>query len=416
MARVLTHKDAHSIMNLLVKEATGQDATIQVVDSSTFVSASETVLSTGVENTLNALSLVIGRTFAAVRPYKAKLLLINSLNTGVYSSRVRKISYYARESQASGYFNTDLNTNFANGYDNGTNSNNSTASMWEQNQPQPLEVNFAGSSTWQDSTTVYENKLQFAFANEDNFIEFMAGIMTEKGNDIESQKEAFNRMTLLNHIAGVADLTASMPGSYKNLTALFNAKFGTSYTSAQLRTTYLKEFLEFFVATFKLDSDRLTNRTNLFHWTPTRTGYTLLRHTPKDKQRAILYSPFFTDATAMVLPEIFSPQYLGDISKQGELVDYWQNINEPSKIDVTPGIPNTSTGQQTAGANVKIEYLLGCLYDEDAIMTDYQLEASYTTPLEARKGYRNIWWTFAKNAINDFTENFIVYYMADPTP
>lgn len=413
MARVLTHKDAHSIMNLLVKEATGQDATIQVVDSSTFVSASETVLSTGVENTLNALSLVIGRTFAAVRPYKAKLLLINSLNTGVYSSRVRKISYYARESQASGYFNTDLNTNFANGYDNGTNSNNSTSSMWEQNQPQPLEVNFAGSSTWQDSTTVYENKLQFAFANEDNFIEFMAGIMTEKGNDIESQKEAFNRMTLLNHIAGVADLTASMPGSYKNLTALFNAKFGTSYTSAQLRTTYLKEFLEFFVATFKLDSDRLTNRTNLFHWTPTRAGYTLLRHTPKDKQRAILYSPFFTDATAMVLPEIFSPQYLGDISKQGELVDYWQNINEPSKIDVTPGIPDTTTGQQTAGANVKIEYLLGCLYDEDAIMTDYQLETSYTTPLEARKGYRNIWWTFAKNAINDFTENFIVYYMAD---
>lgn len=413
MARVLTHKDAHSIMNLLVKEATGQDATIQVVDSSTFVSASETVLSTGVENTLNSLSLVIGRTFAAVRPYKAKLLLINSLNTGVYSSRVRKISYYARESQASGYFNTDLNTNFANGYDNGTNSSNSTASMWEQNQPQPLEVNFAGSSTWQDSTTVYENKLQYAFANEDNFNEFIAGIMTEKANDIESQKEAFNRMTLLNHIAGVADLTASMPGSYKNLTSLFNAKFGTSYTSAQLRTTYLKEFLEFFVATFKLDSDRLTNRTNLFHWTPTRVGYTLLRHTPKDKQRAILYSPFFTDATAMVLPEIFSPQYLGDISKQGELVDYWQNINEPSEIDVTPGIPDTSTGQQTAGANVKIEYLLGCLYDEDAIMTDYQLEASYTTPLEARKGYRNIWWTFAKNAINDFTENFIVYYMAD---
>lgn len=413
MARVLTHKDAHSIMNLLVKEATGQDATIQVVDSSTFVSASETVLSTGVENTLNSLSLVIGRTFAAVRPYKAKLLLINSLNTGVYSSRVRKISYYARESQASGYFNTDANTNFANGYDNGTNSSNSTASMWEQNQPQPLEVNFAGSSTWQDSTTVYENKLQFAFSNEDNFNEFIAGIMTEKANDIESQKEAFNRMTLLNHIAGVADLTASMPGSYKNLTSLFNTKFGTSYTSAQLRTTYLKEFLEFFVATFKLDSDRMTNRTNLFHWTPTRVGYTLLRHTPKDKQRAILYSPFFTDATAMVLPEIFSPQYLGDISKQGELVDYWQNINEPSEIDVTPGIPDVLTGQQTAGANVKLDYLLGCLYDEDAIMTDYQLETSYTTPLEARKGYRNIWWTFAKNAINDFTENFIVYYMAD---
>lgn len=35
--------------------------------------------------------------------------------------------------------------------------------------------------------------------------------MTEKGNDIESQKEAFNRMTLLNYIAGVVDLEAGNP-------------------------------------------------------------------------------------------------------------------------------------------------------------------------------------------------------------
>ena len=144
MARLLTPKDAHALMNLLVKEATGQDSAIQVVDSSTFVSAGETVLATGVENTLNSLAIVLGRTLMAVRPYKAKLNIINALNTGVYTSRLRKISFYAREADASGDWNTDLYTNLKDGYDNGKNVDQSTASMWVQNQPVPLEMNFGG--------------------------------------------------------------------------------------------------------------------------------------------------------------------------------------------------------------------------------------------------------------------------------
>ena len=81
MGRTLTQRDIHALMNALVKEATGQENTIQVVNSSTFVSAGETVLATGTENVLNSLALVLGRTLMTVRPYKAKLALINALNT-----------------------------------------------------------------------------------------------------------------------------------------------------------------------------------------------------------------------------------------------------------------------------------------------------------------------------------------------
>lgn len=88
MARTLTPVDAHNIMNALVKQATGQQA-ITAVDTSSFVSAGELVLATGVENTLNALSMVIGRTLMAVRPYRAKLMLINALNTNAYTTRLR---------------------------------------------------------------------------------------------------------------------------------------------------------------------------------------------------------------------------------------------------------------------------------------------------------------------------------------
>lgn len=416
MARALTARDCHALMNLLVKEATGQNAEIQVVDSSTFVSAGETVLATGTENVLNALSLVLGRTFMAVRPYNAKLALINAINTGEYSHRMRKISFYSRQAQASGDWNTQLYTNLADGFTNGQNIDDGTAqstkSMWEQNQPVPLEMNFAGQSVWEDSTTVYEYQLQQAFRSESDFAEFVGGIMTERGNDIESQKEAFNRLTLLNFMAGVYDLNQS--GSVVNLTAEFNSEFGTAYTSAQLRTTYLKEFCMFLSARIKIDSDMLTNRSVKAHWSPEKEGYALLRHTPKDRQRLMLYNPLMIKTQAYVFPELFNEQYLNMDNYEG--VMYWQNENDPSAIKVTPAIPDTTgaTGTQTAGDPVSLDYVVGMLYDVDALMVDYQLERSASTPLEARKGYRNLWWTFSKNAINDFTENAIIYVMVDP--
>ena len=414
MSRVLTPTDAHALMNQLVNQATGQQS-ITVVDTSTFVSAGETVLATGVENTINSLGLIIGRTLMSVRPYKAKLAIINALNSGAYSNRIRKISYYARENEASGDWNTQLKTNLGMGLDNGVNTNG-TKSMWEQNQPVALEMNFGGSNVWETSTTIYQDQLKEAFESEANFNTFVSGIMTEKANDIESTKEAYNRMTVLNHMAGVYDLTASMPGSAVDMVKAFNDFYGTSYTGAELRSTHLSEFLAFFVAKFKLDSDYMTERSSKYHWSPKKavngTSYTLLRHTPKDKQRCMLYAPFFTVAKASVYPEIFNTQYL-DMDKQFEAVNFWQSIDTPEAINITPAIPDvTLAGGQTAGDAVSLKYVLGCLFDEDALMVDYQIESAESTPLEARKRYRNLWWTFKKNSINDFTENFILYYMA----
>ncbi|MBR5584271.1 MAG: hypothetical protein IKW21_07065, partial [Lachnospiraceae bacterium] len=125
MARVFTPLDCYALINAIAKEATGQESTLQAQDTSSFVSVGETILNTGTENTLNAISVVLGRTFMAVRPYQAKLALINTLNSGLFTNRMRKISYYSREAQASGAFNTNLYTNHAMGYDNGNNSGNS---------------------------------------------------------------------------------------------------------------------------------------------------------------------------------------------------------------------------------------------------------------------------------------------------
>ena len=420
MARTLTPKDGYALMNLLVKQATGQQS-ITVVDTSSFVSAGELVMATGMENTLNALSLVIGRTMVAVRPYNAKLKLINAINSGVYSNRIRKLSVYSKDGKPAGDLNTDLYTNLYNGIGDVkvTSPVENVGSEWEQDKPVVLECNMGGRTAWDVELTVYPDQFANAFRDVNAFNELVSAIMTSKQNEIEFQKEAFNRAVVLNQIAGRVSLEGTLiNGGAINLTKAFNDYYGTSYSSNDLRTTYFTDFLAFFVSTIKQYSRKLEIPSVNHHWCPTKTvdgvQYTsLVRHTPRDRQRLFLYEPMFINAESQVFPEVFHENYLKMENYEG--VMYWQAEGvgiDNAGINVTPAIPQAN-GTQTAGDPVELDYVVGILFDEDAMMVDYQLEASETTRLNARHRFYNIWWHFWKNMINDFTENAVVFYMAD---
>lgn len=423
MAHVLTPKDGHVIMNLLVKELTGGDSTIQVVDSSSFVAAGDLVATYPKENVLSSLSMVLGRTITNVKPINSKFGLITLVEDSLYGQISREILVYSKPAQAAGDFNTDLYTNFAPGFDNGKNPTSggvaqSVGTMWEQNPAVVSEIFVGGSVAWDVSLTVYDYQLNGAFASEEGLITLVNAILTEKYNDIIRERDAFARMTMLNHMAAVYDLDTYMPGSKVNLTAAFNAKYGTTYSTADLLGEYYPEFLAFLVARIKNDSNRMEESSVLYHWTPAKNvggvDYDLLRNTPKSSQKLALYGPMFVDAESEVMAGIFNDKYLK--LENFEQVTFWQNINEPMKIDVTPAIPDaagTNGGLQTAGANVKLSHVVGMLFDETALAVRMQLESADSTIQEARKKYRNLWWHFAKNSVNNFTRPCILYYMAD---
>ena len=414
MARTLTPVDAQAIMEELVKQATGQNS-FGAVNTSNFASAGELVLASSTENTLNALSMLVGRTLIASRPYTGKLRLINSIDTGAYTDRLRKISYYSDDPENAGDFNTNLYTNLADGYDNGTNGGSSVGSMFIQKYKTPLELNFGGMSAWDYFYSIPEYQLKKAFRSEDEFAQFLGGMMTEIGNDLESEREAWNRLTLLNFMGAVFDIGAT--GSLVNMTTVFNTWYGTNYNTATILEQHLTEFLEIFVAEFKKASDLMTYRTSMFHSFPALTGKAILRHTPKEKQRVFMYADFFRKAEAIVKPAIFNPEYL-DFGKQAELVEYWQAVSDPASISVTPAIPDFDStsptyGTQIAGSAVAEDYVLGILFDEDACMTNLQLDSVGTSPLEVRKMYRTVCHHYHKGAISDLTENSIIFYMND---
>lgn len=429
MARLLTQKDVYGIINAMISDLTGGTSQVTAVDTSSFISAGELIMSYGTENVLNSLGLLLSRILVASRPYSGKFDLINAIDSGVYSHRIEKISFYSKGAVPSGAWNTDLYTNLAEGFTNGQNVDSttgnpqSTKSMWEQHFQYPMVMNFAGSSVWDECITIPEVQLQQAFRSEGEFNEFISGMLTEHENDIESEKEAFRVAILLNHIGGIYDLNAAgdMPGSVVNLTEAFNEYFygsdTTQYkTSEQLRSTYLKEFLEFMVSELKDYMQKMTNRSTNFHWTPTKTvggdTLSLLRHTPKSRQRLFMYEPLFRRAEALVMPEIFNDKYLSRPQYEG--IEYWQCENDPSSVSVTPAIPDETNGTQIAGSAVSLPYVVGLLFDEDACMVDFQVDRVDSTPLEARKLYRNLWMHIAKNGINDFTEKAVLFIMQDP--
>ena len=163
----------------------------------------------------------------------------------------------------------------------------------------------------------------------------------------------------------------------------------------------------------------MTERGTHFHDPLTKTvggtTYSILRHTPYDRQRIILYGPLLRKAESMVLPEIFRPEYL-DMGKQFEKVEFWQTNTTDAdrpKININSAYYDSVSGEQKATGAVALDYVIGFIYDADALLVDYKLEKTLTSGLEARKGYSNTWLTFSKNAISDQTENACLLYMAD---
>ena len=427
--------DGYALMNAVMAQLTGQSS-YSVIDGQGFLDAGKLAMTYSTDEIFNALTIVGARLFTATRPYKAPLWLIDSISSGYFNNRIRKISYYSTWALPSGAFNTNLYTNFADGFDNGENPTElgaaqSTKDQYEQHPVHPLEMNFMNSTVWQDCITRYEDQIKIAFTSEDEWARFWSGVLTEKGHDVEQRKEAHNRLTLLSRMgiaAAIGDYGSNIKGvsTVIDFTAEYNKTFGTNYTGTQLRTTYLKSFLEFLTSEFKIISNMLTKRSLLFHAAPALTladgDHYILRHTPKSEQRLMMFTPFWEKAKAQVMPEIFNDEYLA--APQFESVDFWQSFSmdeaEKASVNLKVTVPGwledliaDTTGSSDTAYTFQPDYVLGCLYDKDAVLTDFQFEAARTTPVEARKNYVNTWMDFGLGAIGDPTENFVLFIMSE---
>lgn len=398
-------KDVYAIVNQMISEMTGGKAQITAVDTSSFVAVGEMALSLGLESTLSALTNMIGRTFIAIRPYRGRFSSVER-NNQEWGLVQRKISYFTSDFGPTSSWNTDLNPAQL--------KDGKSVDMYTINKQYPMQMYFNGFTTLQKDVTVFRNQLKTAFQNESEFSQFFYGLSVEVQNDIEMMREAENRATVLNHIGAIRNV--GNDAMNVNLTKEFNAVRVTNYTTNELLTTHLQEFLSFMVSRIKTDSDLMECNSELYHLTPkavddSGAALHLLRHTPKSKQKLLLYQPLINDATSWVYPAIFGPGYLSFGSYEG--VNYWQNIRNKSAINVTPKQFDVNTGRAVTGEGVALGYVVGLLYDTDALGTTYMQESVDVAPYNTRGKYWNTTYNWVKRFQNDLTENAILYYMSD---
>lgn len=397
MANTLQPQDVYQIMNEIVSQATGR-TDLKAYDTSSFVSIGETMLRTGTENIMNAISTVLGRTIFSIRPYTRKL---GGLEVGEqrWGAQTRKITFLYSEAEQSQDYNTDLApTQLADG---------NSIDMYKIKAPKALQLNFYGTKVLQKHITRFRDQLSLAFQNESEFMRFLDGVMVEFNNEVELLNEGKTRSVLLNFMAGLYEMNS---GNVVDLVATFNQEFGTQYTRQQLISEHLEEFMKHYAAQIKNYSNFLTDMTTMYH--ANLEGHeAIMRHTPKAYQKMFLYEPLFTTAKTTVYPTLFNPNYL-DIG-QFSGVNYWQSPKNPTEVNVTPNILDTATGESKAGTAQSIPYVAGILFDEEALGVMPQFDYASTTPFNSAGGYYNMFLHWRFNLYNDYTENAILFVLGD---
>lgn len=397
MANVLTPVDVYALMNAVVSQATGR-TDLAVVDTTTFSSVGEIVLRTGAENTLNAISTVIGKTIFSVRPYKGKLESLRVAQQR-WGGQVRKIINLYDEAEKSDDWNTDVAQNAL--------ADGNSVDMYKIRKPEALQLNFYGTKVLQKHITRFRDQLSLAFHNEDEFIRFIDSVMVEFSNEIELLNEAESRATLLNFMAGIS----SMGLTEVDLVAEYNNEYGTQYTRAQLLSTYIESFMKFVAAEIKIYSNKLTDMSTMYH--ANLTGYNkIMRHTPKEVQKMVMYEPIFIKTQAEVYSGLFNPKYLDIGSFEG--VNYWQSQSTPTAINVKPNILDVATGEsKDADIAVNLDYVLGILFDEEACGVMPQFDYSSTTPFNSAGQYYNMYMHWRFNSYCDYTENAVLFVLGE---
>lgn len=385
--------DAAVLLNSIVSQATGRTS-ITPTNLQDFISVGQTALSVGPDPLMQAISQVLSRTIFSVRPYSEKFsgLRADALRWG---NHVRKLSI------ADSDWDSDQRYYEAPGdfLDNGD-----SVDMYKIKMPNVLQTNFYGQNVVQRSITIFRDQLNVAFSNPEDFMRFVSMIMSNVSDQLAQARESTARMALANFIGGKNILGA---GHVFHLIDEYNSATQQSLTAATIfNPANYATFIRWVYGFIKTISDRMTERSVIYQQNV--TGKAISRHTPKARQKLYISAPDINRMDAEVLSITFNEDRLnlGEV----ESVGYWQSIETPNTVSVTPSYMGTD-GTIVNGTAQVVNNIFGLLFDEEAIMVQSVNEWSAPTPFNPAGGYTNTYWHQSNRYLNDFTEKGVLFLL-----
>lgn len=390
----LEFKQLATVLTSITAQATGA-AVLTPTNTSEFVSVGQTALATGYDTLSTAISQVLSRTIFSVRPYSAKFRGLE-VTEQQYGNITRKLSMVDKPFEDDNRFYSSGSTPIADG---------ASIDPFKVNKPEVVQENFYGANVFQKSVTLYRDQLDQAFSGPDEFGRFIGMVMQNASDMIEQARENVKRSTLANLIGAII-------GNYSaqniKLVTEYNTRMGytkpLTWADIVASASDYQQFMRFAYARIAGLSEMLTERSERYH--ANISGKEIMRHTPYDSQRLYMVAQQRFDMEANVLADAFHDNYLryADV----ESVNFWQSIDAPMSISVTPAYLNTTTGTVAVGSAVANDAVFAVLMDRDAAGVAQVNEWSDSI-WNPRGGYTNMFWHFTQKYWNSFTENCLVF-------
>lgn len=386
----LNFNQVSTLLTSIVKQATGQSV-LAPTNTSDFVSVATTALKNGVDPVMSAITQMVTRTIFSIRPYSEKFkgLRVSSERWG---NIVRKLNI------ADGAYIDD--TSFA------LPDDGQSVDMYKLRRPNILQTNFYGANVFSIERSYFREQLECAFTSPEEFSSFYSMVTGNIMDMIETAHENLKRATLSNLIGGIV----SGGGNEQKVHLLteYNVKTGGKYTAVTIMAPDVyPDFMKFVYARIATVSALLTERLQLHHINV--TGKAITRHTPYENQRLYMYAPAMYESTARAIADTYHDTFLRYADH--ETVNFWQAVETPDTIKVTPSYLKADGTITTPSDAVSVPKVFALLCDEESCGMTVCNEWSATSPLNISGGYYNVAWHFTDRFWNDFTENAVVFTM-----
>lgn len=376
-------ENAYLLMKSLHDQATGQSA-VTPTDLSSFISVAQATTVNGWGPVVSGISQVLGKTIIAVREYNRKFGGLE-WTADKWGAIVRKINFIETDPEYSPVFEL---------------VDGPGPDMFEVKTPKVLQTHYVGSLVYQDSLSIFETQLEVSFKDPAEFARFMSGLMVHFSNMHTQWLEELARSAVCNFIAGKYEMNIDVV----HLLTEYNAATGLSLTSTTVKQpANYPGFVRWVYARLQNISKLMTERSELFQ--APITGAPIMRHTPVQDQKFYIDADLKAHMEAEVLADTYHDNYL--TLADNEAVTYWQAIDSPNSIQITPTYIDPN-GAVVVGTAQTLSNVVGVIFDRDAIGYNVYMDRLDSSPFNTKGLFYNLTLNTRVQYTNDFTEKGVI--------
>ncbi len=380
----MTVQQIYELVNDITSEVVGEEATLLNEDLTNVVDVGKELFSaTDVDNYVKSLVNRIGKTVFVNRKYSGRVPSV-VMDSWEFGSVLQKIS-------------ADLPKATEN-------------ESWELVDQQSYDPNVfykpSVSAKFYNSKVTFEIPLSFtetqvkeSFNNANELNAFLSMLYNSVEKSMTVKTDSLVMRTINNMIAHTYNA-----GKAINLLTEYNTITGESLTADKAIVS--ADFLRFASMQIALYADRIGTMSSLFNIGGKE------RFTPKEDLHIVLLSDFAQGAKTYLESDTFNKELVA--LPNAEIVPYWQGSGDNFSFDKTSAI-NVKISDGGTTKNISFGGVLGVMFDSDSLGVS-NLDRRVTTNYNPKAEFFTNWYKFDCGFYNDMNENFILFYVADPTP